>query len=50
MELNENAQIDTGQVRDVGAPAAVAAASAGMPIPMGKGGGIGLLDRARRAW
>jgi len=42
MDLNENAQIDTGQVRDVGRSGG-GGGLAGIPIPMGKGGGVGLL-------
>jgi uncharacterized protein len=42
MDLNENAQIDTGQVRDVGRSGG-GGGLAGLPIPMGKGGGVGLL-------
>jgi len=44
MELNENAQIDTGQVRDVGRSGGGGLGGlSGLPIPMGRGGGIGLL-------
>jgi predicted metalloprotease len=39
MDLNENAQIDTGQVRDVGRSGG-GGGLAGIPIPMGRGGGI----------
>ena len=43
MELNENADIDTTQVRDVGRSGGGGGGLAGIPIPMGKGGGVGLL-------
>jgi predicted metalloprotease len=38
MELNENAQIDTEQVRDVGRSGG--GGLGGIPIPMGRGGGV----------
>jgi len=44
MELNENAQIDTEQVRDVGRSGGGSGLGGiPIPIPMGKGGGIGML-------
>jgi len=39
MDLNENAQIDTEQVRDVGSSRG-GGGIRGIPIPMGKGGGV----------
>jgi hypothetical protein len=44
MELNKNAQIDTGQVRDVGSSRG--GGLGGRPIPGGVGGGVvvGLID------
>ena len=44
MELNENAQIDTEQVRDVGRSGGGSGLGGlPIPIPMGRGGGIGML-------
>jgi predicted metalloprotease len=40
MELNENAQIDTGQVRDVGSSGGGGGGLRGLPIPGGTGGGV----------